>query len=465
MQNLKKIFALSLVALGINACNSGGGSSAPTAAPTTGWTWISGSNQANALGIYGSPADMPGGRDLAVSWVDNSGNFWLFGGSGYAASGDSGMLNDLWEYVPSTGIWTWVAGPSSTNGKGSYGTQGIGSVLNLPGARIGAISWQDSTGNLWLFGGYGYATDDLLPGALNDLWKFTPSDHKWTWVSGADTINAAGAYGVKDIPGLNNTPGARLGAISWTESNGTQWLFGGATTIPTTTDYNDLWKFNPTTKEWTWVSGESTTNESGIYGVQGNPNPHNQPGARLDSISWNDGNGNLWLFGGNGKDGIGSPNGNLNDLWKYNPTTKEWTWMSGSNGSNHYGVYGQLGVASPNSIPGAREHRIPLSWADNNGNLWMFGGDGYGANSKGILNDLWSYNPSNNQWTWMGGSNESNAFSNYGTQGVLATNNQPGARRDGIGWVDNAGKIWLFGGDGNTTNESGFLNDLWQYTN
>jgi N-acetylneuraminic acid mutarotase len=93
----------------------------------------------------------------------------------------------------------------------------------------------------------------------------------------------------------------------------------------------------------------------------------------------------------------------------------------------------------------------------------MFGGDGYGANSKGILNDLWSYNPANNQWTWISGSNESNAVANYGKQGVLATSNQPGARRDGIGWVDNTGKIWLFGGDGNTTNESGFLNDLWQY--
>ncbi|MDQ5948496.1 MAG: hypothetical protein QG651_990, partial [Pseudomonadota bacterium] len=116
MQNLKKVFALSLIALGISACNSGGTSS--PAAPTTGWTWMNGSNQVNALGRYGSPADMPGGRDLAVSWVESAGNFWLFGGEGYAASGDSGMLNDLWEYVPSTGIWSWVAGPSSTNGKG-----------------------------------------------------------------------------------------------------------------------------------------------------------------------------------------------------------------------------------------------------------------------------------------------------------------------------------------------------------
>lgn len=463
MQNLKKIFALSIVALSLNACNSGGSNTTP-AAPTSGWTYMGGSNQINAFGSYGSPIEIPGGRDLAISWVDSSGNFWLFGGSGYGASGTSGMLNDLWEYVPATGLWNWVAGPTSTNTKGAYGTQGIGSILNLPGARIGSISWSDAAGNLWLFGGYGYSKDPV-PGALNDLWKFTPSNRTWTWVSGSDSVGAIGVYGTKDTPGLNNIPGARLGAISWTESDGTQWLFGGSTTIPTTTDYNDLWKFNPISKEWTWVSGESTTNAFGIYGVQGKPNANNQPGARLDSISWNDGNGNLWLFGGNGKDGIGSLSGDLNDLWKYNIATHTWTWMSGSNNTNHYGTYGQLGVASSNSIPGAREHRIPLSWADKGGNLWMFGGDGYGASTKGILNDLWSYNPSNNQWTWMGGSNESNAFSNYGTQGVLATSNQPGARRDGIGWVDSSGKIWIFGGDGNTSNESGFLNDLWQYTN
>ena len=350
MQNLKKIFALSLVALGINACNSGGGSSAPTAAPTTGWTWISGSNQANALGIYGSPADMPGGRDLAVSWVDNSGNFWLFGGSGYAASGDSGMLNDLWEYVPSTGIWTWVAGPSSTNGKGSYGTQGIGSVLNLPGARIGAISWQDSTGNLWLFGGYGYATDDLLPGALNDLWKFTPSDHKWTWVSGADTINAAGAYGVKDIPGFNNTPGARLGAISWTESNGTQWLFGGATTIPTTTDYNDLWKFNITIKQWEWIAGDTVVNQAGVYGMMGLISVGNKPGSRHGASSWKDASGNMWLFGGFGLDSTGTQ-GYLNDIWKFDISFNTWVWIKGSKLADQIGNYGTQNIFNVNNNP------------------------------------------------------------------------------------------------------------------
>jgi len=41
----------------------------------------------------------------------------------------------------------------------------------VPGARQDAVSWTDSAGNLWLFGGYG--VDSLgNTGNHNDLWKF-----------------------------------------------------------------------------------------------------------------------------------------------------------------------------------------------------------------------------------------------------------------------------------------------------
>jgi hypothetical protein len=43
----------------------------------------------------------------------------------------------------------------------------------MPGARFGAHSWTDASGNLWLFGGQGGdATGNV--GYLNDLWKYTP---------------------------------------------------------------------------------------------------------------------------------------------------------------------------------------------------------------------------------------------------------------------------------------------------
>jgi hypothetical protein len=49
------------------------------------WTWLSGSNEPNKNGIYGtqgipSPSNTPGSRYCVGGWVDNEGSFWIFGG-------------------------------------------------------------------------------------------------------------------------------------------------------------------------------------------------------------------------------------------------------------------------------------------------------------------------------------------------------------------------------------------------
>lgn len=468
MKKLNLVLALA-IGVGIVACNSGSSSSTVS----NGWTWIGGSKQINSNAVLQGAQAIPGARDLAVSWTDNSGNLWLFGGYGYNANSESGFLNDLWTYNQQTKVWRLVESQTVVvNVHGVYGNQGIESSNNYPGGRIGAVSWTDSSGNLWLFGGYGYGTSyDYgynsynLIGALNDLWKYNISSGKWTWVSGSKSVDSEGFYGIKKVADSLNTPSARLGSVGWADESGNLWLFGGADSISTAHDYNDLWKYNVSSGKWTWVSGESTPDAYGVYGVQQVTNPLNKPGARLDSVGWLDNSGNLWLFGGNGRDGIGSPIGDLNDLWKYNPSNDTWTWMSGSNMTNKYGLYGQMNVASPNSIPGAREHRIPLAWSDpSTGKFWMLAGDGYGNDSKGVLNDLWSFNPVTNQWTWVNGSIESNAFSNYGTIGVLSASNQIGARRDSVGWVQSNGSVMIFGGYGNTATQTGLLNDMWQLT-
>jgi hypothetical protein len=56
---------------------------------------------------------------------------------------------------------------------GIYGTLGVASSSNVPGARYGAESWTDSTGNLWLFGGTGEAASSTI-GGLSGLWEYTP---------------------------------------------------------------------------------------------------------------------------------------------------------------------------------------------------------------------------------------------------------------------------------------------------
>lgn len=459
MKRINKLIPLGLIAI-LSACNnSGGGSTSP------GWTYSGGSTQTDAYASYGTlgtPAttNIPGARVGATAWSDVDGNLWLFGGTGYTNNGESsGFLNDMWKYNPTNSTWTWISGSNTTNAVSIYGRPQTPSTSNTPGARFGSMSWRDADNNLWLYGGSGHAKTNI-PGGLSDLWKFNPATNEWTWMKGPDIIDAKGTYGIKGVGNELNHPGSKLGGTSWTDHNGNLWLFGGADSITTLHNYNDLWKYNPTNNEWTWMSGESTANQPGIYGIQGQTKPTNHPGARVDVVSWVDSNGNLWLFGGDGIDGEGV-RGVLNDLWKYDISTNHWTWMSGSNQANKYGSYGQQGVPTNNTIPGARHHRIPISWADRNGNFWLMGGDGYAQNTKGILNDVWTYNPDTNQWTWVSGSNESNAFGIYGA--INSFGGTPGARLDATGWVDNSNNLWIFGGKGNAESNNGYLNDLWKY--
>src|SRR5207253_1337148 len=52
----------------------------------------------------------------------------------------------------------------------------------------------------------------------------------------------------------------------------------------------------------------------------------------------------------------------------------------------------------------------------------------------------------------------------YGTQGTAAATNLPGGRWAAANFVDNAGNVWLFGGQGvDSGGTIGLLNDLWEY--
>ncbi len=267
------------------------------------------------IGVYGTlgvagASNVPGGRYGSVSWLDQSGNLWLFGGYGYASTSTEGNLNDLWKFSPATKEWTWVSGSDSVNATGVYGSLGMASTNNVPGSRYESVSWVDTSANLWLFGGSGFVGAGVGNGQFNDLWEFDPTTKEWTWVSCSNTANASAVYGTLGTGSTNNTPGARSGAVSWTDSSGGFWLFGGDSP-------NDLWKFNSTSKTWTWENGSSTSGAA-TYGTEGVAAASNVPGARGGSVSWVDSSGNLWLFGGAGNDSTGT-NGDLNVLWRYQP--------------------------------------------------------------------------------------------------------------------------------------------------
>ena len=72
-----------------------------------------------------------------------------------------------------------------------------------------SISWTDSNGNLWLFGGLAYDST-AAQGRLNDLWRYEPATNIWTWMGGANTRYQKGTYGIKGIPDAANVQGATV---------------------------------------------------------------------------------------------------------------------------------------------------------------------------------------------------------------------------------------------------------------
>lgn len=434
-------------------------SSSSGSASVSAWTWVGGSQSSNQVGTYGTQgqaakANMPGAREYPQTWNDSNGHMWLFGGFGYESDGQ-GALNDLWKYDSSSGEWTWVSGANTVAGSsGSYGTQGASSPSNEPPGREDGATWIDGNGNLWLMGGY----LDGVSGYGNDLWKYDVSIGQWIWMKGSQSTNQPGTYGTQGQAASSNEPGARRGAVTWVGPNGDLWLFGGHGYDSTGTEgyLDDLWKYDPSTNQWTWVDGTDKAGTLAVYGQQGTAASSNDPGARTGAVSWNGPNGNLWLFGG-----INAGSKLENDVWEYNVSTKQWTWVSGSNKGDQNGTYGTQGTPASSNIPGGRYWAS--AWADKNGNFWLFGGLGYDASSStpGSLNDLWEYSPKTNEWTWVSGSKSSNASSTYGTQGQAAAGNTPGGREAAGAWLGADGTtLWFFGGQDYNLND---YNDLWKY--
>ncbi len=470
--------------------------------PTTPeWTWMGGNSEVASScypvpvtavticgnsGWYGNlgqaaAGNIPGQRAAATTWTDQTGLLWMFGGYGLDSEGTAGYLNDLWMFDPTTNEWTWMGGASVVDKTkcnligtdcgqpGVYGTEGLPSRDNIPGSRDYASHWTDSNGNFWLFGGWGYDANGTV-GMLNDLWEFTLSTHEWTWVSGNSTISCiycgqAGIYGNQGSPSQNNIPGSREATASWVDHNGHFWIYGGyGFDARGLRGYlRDLWEYDPTTNEWSWIAGSQFVPnvDAGYpadYGALRTPSVTNNPWSLTGPASWTDDGGNLWLFGGYGVDESGQGH-YMNESWEVDPSAGNWAEIRGETGS---AIYGQLGVPAPGNIPDDRSGGS--QWTDSNGKFWIFGGDGTLGAKFGTLGDLWRFDPSTDQWTWMGGSSSLFSGGSYGALGAPAAENLPGSRISAATWTDKKGNLWMFGGSGYDANDGGSgLNDMWEY--
>lgn len=432
-------------------------------------TWIHGSSTLNLPPQHGSagvtlPSNTPGGRSSTVSWFDAAtGTLWVFGGSRNIPGPTAALHQDLWKFNTQTNQWTWVKGSNALHIPGNYGTQGVAAASNQPGARTMAVGWRDQTGNLWLFGGYGYGSNSSL-GSLNDLWKYDIQNNTWTWMSGSTSPGDPGNYGTIGIPASSNLPRARQQASGGLDPSGKLCLFGGFYQFGNVGgSLNDMWTYDIPTNSWTWIKGANTMNQFGIYGTLGVPHPNNTPGSKSAACAWMDLSGKFWLYGGIGFNADTA--GYLSDLWNFDFSTNEWTWVNGSDTAVFQtGSYGILGLPTPANHPGARAWSV--SWTDNTGELWLFGGQSQTPFflSSSHMNDLWKYNINSNQFTWMKGNNLAWQAGVYGTQLQSGLLNNPGGRMYATGWKSSSGELYLLGGSGLalSPNTIGDLDDIWK---
>ncbi len=96
----------------------------------------------------------------------------------------------------------------------------------------------------------------------------------WTWVHGDSAYYTSAQYGIRGIADSSNVPPGLYAPVYWTGKDGKFWIYGGK-------DYNagyysDLWQFDPDTRMWTWVKGDSgIVNQPPTYGIRGVSSPTN----------------------------------------------------------------------------------------------------------------------------------------------------------------------------------------------
>ena len=265
------------------------------------WACFGGCNWSVDISNWGtkgvrSSSNWPLARLGAAYWTDSAGNLWMFGGQDITPD----QIGDVWRYEPPftgypDGVWTWMGGTDQVNTNNSYGSLRVRDPGNLIGCRGRIMNWQDSTGDVWIFGGYGANGWTLYD---NDMWRYeitnisAPAD-MWTWMSGdQNPTNTSFPLGT-----MSGTPFQVPGDVS------DLWLYGGTQALSQSVYANEfvtnnVLKYNITTYTWSVVRN-CAVNPSTI--------PDSSTKGKFDSslcpmtgvypqISFVDAAGNFWVM-------------------------------------------------------------------------------------------------------------------------------------------------------------------------
>ncbi|MEO6283331.1 MAG: kelch repeat-containing protein [Dyadobacter sp.] len=259
--------------------------------------------------------------------------------------------------------------------------------------------------------------------------------------------------------GSRTLPSPRAEAVTWSDPKGCLYIFGGIGLDENKQwgIFRDMWRYDPVDNNWKLISGDRNS-----VIINGNE-PADKPSPRRDGSTWVDPDGNLWLYGGRYLADLY----HLDDMWKFDIKTSNWTKVSGKALFNQLEIRGDKKSPTAENYPGSRSKAS--SWTDKNGNLWLFGGIAYKPETEGkndYFSDLWMFETSSNRWQWVSGASKPNLPIGYDKKNPSSKDNSPTPRASSATWYDQEkNQLWLYGGMGydSSANDLGALSDLWFY--
>lgn len=326
----------------------------------------------------------PLARARAVgAWDSTRNRFLLFGGRfRNEPSEPYTFLNDLWAFDPETRMWTELSaqteGPGEPCGTGTTG-------------RMNAVGAYDPKGDRFIVVGGGCLSASLTFPVTNNVSAFNLATETWE--------------NLWDDP--NNGAPPRLfhsGALDTTRDR--LYIFGGGGEDAFLNfDMRDMWYFDLNTSNW--VSAPrlaSCTDDSMCGGTACFIGPDRQtpgglglcstPRARIKhTMAYDEARDQIVLFGGHDNAALG----NDNDLWTFDPETREWTLRElgdvfSGEGATGFCVFPADFATVNITTPERRESH-----------LFVVGGDRaimYGGRSDcGLVNDTWILDMTNYTWT------------------------------------------------------------------
>ena len=194
-----------------------------------GWEFLFGGSHSQVPDFHNEKPEFrnPGSRSEHASvMVENL--YYVFGGQSVSLkSGNSleeVMMADLWAFNMTLGNHTWrfVEGSTLGNTHGMYPSAlGTGGPTYGPGARVGAaMTFNQLTNEIFIFGGFGYGYIPGEVGYLNDLWAYNTFHPAWYWLGGSSGLNTFGSGAVTAASTFPLQIPARASAILFSGNDG-----------------------------------------------------------------------------------------------------------------------------------------------------------------------------------------------------------------------------------------------------